>query len=157
MIIWSNYQRDPWRLKLPPRHLLHEPHHLRNLLLRNETNQWRKDQQNTFGEIFSIWLKYFHLNHVYACLGLLCFVPSLYFFTKVTQTFPFSMEISRLFANCVHIRYCSYHPLSHHHLSIFPQNWNKGKVLLIHWGDLLRFVPCVIVWHRKKIFFPLQF
>ena len=24
------------------------------------------------------------------------------------------------------------------------------------WGDLLRFVPCVIVWHRKKIFFPLQ-
>ena len=32
-----------------------------------------------------------------------------------------------------------------------------------HWtvslfrGDLLRFVPCVIVWHRKKIFFSLQF
>ena len=25
------------------------------------------------------------------------------------------------------------------------------------WGDLLRFVPCVIVWHRKKIFFSLQF
>ena len=28
---------------------------------------------------------------------------------------------------------------------------------MISRGDLLRFVPCVIVWHRKKIFFSLQF
>lgn len=44
--------RNKWHprsLQLPFGNLLHEPHHLRHLLLHDETNQWRKDQQNTFG------------------------------------------------------------------------------------------------------------
>ena len=83
-------------------------------------------------DLLSIWVKsrrtIYHLNQVYACLGLVCFVPSLYFFTKVTQMFLFSMELSRLVTNCVHIRYCSYEPLlCHHPSSIFPQNWKVGN------------------------------
>ena len=51
------------------------------------------------------------LNQVYACLGLICFVPSLYFFTKVIfwQMFVLFLQFSFLHGCCQtsKMKYCS--------------------------------------------------
>ena len=90
---------------------------------------------------FLIWVKSRRmivlLNQVYACLGLICFVPSLYFFTKVSQI-SFTNILYKGLSKILSFLYCLQRNLKTGQQLCLKKHCSKKPSALIHFpGEFL--------------------